>query len=765
MSTGRRTTLLATAALLGMTATWGSTFYLIHDLLDRMPTLDFLAVRFALAGVLMLAIAPRAVARLGARSRRAALGLGVLYGLAQILQTAGLAHTPASVSGFVTGMYVVATPLLAAVLLRTRITLLTWAAVVLAVAGLGVLTLSDLTVGYGEAVTLVAAVLYALHIVGLGAWSNARDALGMSIVQILVIAALCLLATAPDGRWCCPPPAATGRRWRTWRSSRSPGPARPDLGAGPPGAHPDGDHHEHGAGLRGVLRGAAGRRVRRPPDARRGRPRAGRDAARRARPPPPDRGRGPAPRRLTRPHRRVARGYGGRMGAPRALEESWGLLTVFRTTLARAAPPVRLLAALVVLIGLAFTATTLPGVRDDHPGFWVPVDGWLQGSGYALMALLILLRPLLDRETRTLWWLLAAAVTLRAAGYLVYFAWVRTLVPQPYPSAADPLWLGASLIFVVVIALRTRYFGRDLSRLLVLDGLIAGLTVAGLSVALLRTTLLTLTGPGVPDHAVAVNVIYPILDVVALVLIAGLFASGWRPSHAEAMVATGVALFALVESVYLYELAADTFRPGTWLSALSYLGTLVVVLAAWLPGPAARPVPASATATASLPQRAPVAVPAGLALASLAGLLVMAYIGEPPVLAVVLLMLGLVVTVVRGVLTLVQDREQADVIIASRTRDSARFQSVVEASGDFVLIATLDGRVTFVNAAGREMIGLPPDRDLSTMTYADFLTDASRRSFEEVERPAVMSSGHWEGQSELCDSGPGGPSPSPWRAS
>jgi drug/metabolite transporter (DMT)-like permease len=210
VSTGRRTTLLATAALLGMTATWGSTFYLIHDLLDRIPTLDFLAVRFALAGVLMLAVAPRAVARLGVRSRRAALGLGLLYGLAQVLQTAGLAHTPASVSGFLTGMYVVATPLLAAVLLRTRITLLTWAAVALAVAGLGVLTLSDLTVGYGEAITLVAAVLYALHIVGLGAWSNARDALGMSIVQILVIAALCLLATAPDGELVLP---ATGGDW------------------------------------------------------------------------------------------------------------------------------------------------------------------------------------------------------------------------------------------------------------------------------------------------------------------------------------------------------------------------------------------------------------------------------------------------------------------------------------------------------------------------------------------------------------------------
>lgn len=208
MSVERRTTLLATAALLAMTATWGSTFYLIRDLLDRMPTLDFLAVRFALAGVLMLAIAPRAVTRLSARSRRAALALGLLYGLAQILQTAGLAHTPASVSGFITGMYVVATPLLAAVLLRTRITAMTWSAVLLAVVGLGVLTLSDFSVGYGEAITLVAAVLYGLHIVGLGAWSNAREALGMSIVQILVIAVVCLLATAPDGDLVLPPTTA-----------------------------------------------------------------------------------------------------------------------------------------------------------------------------------------------------------------------------------------------------------------------------------------------------------------------------------------------------------------------------------------------------------------------------------------------------------------------------------------------------------------------------------------------------------------------------
>ncbi|MCW2796395.1 DMT family transporter [Nocardioides sp.] len=199
MTADRRTTLLATGALLAMTATWGSTFFLIHDLLDRVPTLDFLAVRFTIASVALLLVAPRAVARLSRESRRHAMVLGLLYGVAQILQTAGLAHTSASVSGFITGMYVVATPLLAALLLRTRITVLTWAAVLLATAGLGVLTLDGLSVGYGEAITLVAALLYALHIVGLGAWSNPREALGMSIVQLIVIAAVCLLCTAPDG--------------------------------------------------------------------------------------------------------------------------------------------------------------------------------------------------------------------------------------------------------------------------------------------------------------------------------------------------------------------------------------------------------------------------------------------------------------------------------------------------------------------------------------------------------------------------------------
>src|SRR5690348_11976069 len=173
---GSSAPLFATVALLAVTACWGSTFFLIKDLLHHVPVLDFLAVRFAIASAVLIVLSPKALLRLSAASRRRAVVLGLLYGLAQILQTAGLAHTPASVSGFITGMYVVCTPLFAALILRTRIGAPTWGAVGLAVIGLGVLTLGGLSVGYGEALTLVAAMLYALHIVGLGAWSTARDA-------------------------------------------------------------------------------------------------------------------------------------------------------------------------------------------------------------------------------------------------------------------------------------------------------------------------------------------------------------------------------------------------------------------------------------------------------------------------------------------------------------------------------------------------------------------------------------------------------------
>lgn len=197
----RRTshTRLATLGLLGVTAAWGSTFFLLKDVVERVPVSDFLAVRFALAAVAVWLIAPRAMAALTPAERRSGVLLGIVYGAAQLLQTVGLQYTSASVSGFVTGMYVVFTPLLGAVLLRARIGRTVWIAVALATVGLGVLSLQGLAIGGGEALTLASALLYAAHIVGLGVWSSSRSALGLTVVQLLTITVVCGAAAVPGG--------------------------------------------------------------------------------------------------------------------------------------------------------------------------------------------------------------------------------------------------------------------------------------------------------------------------------------------------------------------------------------------------------------------------------------------------------------------------------------------------------------------------------------------------------------------------------------
>src|SRR4030095_5889361 len=191
-----RTELLAFLALLVMTAAWGSTFFLIKDVVTRIPVADLLAIRFAIASVVLALIAaPRL--RLSRTVLMYGSLLGLLYGSAQILQTTGLAHTPASVSGFVTGLYVVVPPLLTALLLRRRIPRLTWLAAILATVGLGVLALHGFALGYGELLTLLAAVIYAGHIVALGRFSTPETTLGLSLVQLIMIT----VVTATAAGW------------------------------------------------------------------------------------------------------------------------------------------------------------------------------------------------------------------------------------------------------------------------------------------------------------------------------------------------------------------------------------------------------------------------------------------------------------------------------------------------------------------------------------------------------------------------------------
>jgi drug/metabolite transporter (DMT)-like permease len=181
---------LALIALLGVTAIWGSTFFVLKDAVTRIPVADLLAVRFGIASLGLLVVAGRQL-RMSRRTLASGAGLGALYGGAQLLQTLGLAHTSASVSGFITGLYVVATPLLGALILKTRVTRPVWIAVGLATVGLGVLSLNGFSVGYGELLTFLSALIYAGHIIALGRFSEPGSSLSLSLVQMVTITIIC----------------------------------------------------------------------------------------------------------------------------------------------------------------------------------------------------------------------------------------------------------------------------------------------------------------------------------------------------------------------------------------------------------------------------------------------------------------------------------------------------------------------------------------------------------------------------------------------
>lgn len=204
--TQSRTQSWATLSLVGVTAVWGSTFVVVKDAVERMPVMDFLAWRFAIAALAMAVVRPTAVIGIGRAGRRHGALLGLALAAGYVAQTFGLERTPATVSGFITGLFVVFTPLCAGLLLRKRVDVMSWLGVAVATGGLALLSLHGLSIGRGEAITLLCALSFALHIVGLGEWSTSKDAYGLAVVQLTTVAVVSIVAAAPDSL--APPPDA-----------------------------------------------------------------------------------------------------------------------------------------------------------------------------------------------------------------------------------------------------------------------------------------------------------------------------------------------------------------------------------------------------------------------------------------------------------------------------------------------------------------------------------------------------------------------------
>lgn len=190
---------LAPWALLSVAAAWGFAFVVMKDAIERQSVSNFLFTRFTMAVIVMLMIRPQVI-KLLTKDLLLRGGLaGIFLGLGYIAQTLGLARTGAAITGFITGLYVVVTPLLASLFLKERITKFTWVCIFIATVGLGLLSIRGFSVGIGEMFVLASAFFFGAHIIALSKWSSGRDVYAMTVIQLSVCAFLSGLASIPGG--------------------------------------------------------------------------------------------------------------------------------------------------------------------------------------------------------------------------------------------------------------------------------------------------------------------------------------------------------------------------------------------------------------------------------------------------------------------------------------------------------------------------------------------------------------------------------------
>jgi drug/metabolite transporter (DMT)-like permease len=190
---------LAPWALLAVAAMWGISFVWMKDILDQQDVYSFLTSRFLVAAAAMILLKPKVIKLFTKELVFKGLIVGMALGSGYIFQTLGLDRTTPAITGFITGLYVVVTPVLASFFLKERLTPAMWGYVLLAVLGLAVLSVQGWSIGLGEIFVLISAVFFAVHIILLGSWSKNFDAYALTVIQLIGCALLSAIPATING--------------------------------------------------------------------------------------------------------------------------------------------------------------------------------------------------------------------------------------------------------------------------------------------------------------------------------------------------------------------------------------------------------------------------------------------------------------------------------------------------------------------------------------------------------------------------------------
>lgn len=187
----------AEALLVTITFVWGSTFVIVKGALQNASPLPFLAIRFSLAGALLILFLRR-----GPLDRKAILPsiiLGLFLFCGYVFQTWGLMYTTPSKSAFITGSSVIIVPLLM-VLGGARMHLANFAGALFGLVGIYLLVVPAgfSSVNRGDLFTLIGACSFAVHIILVGRYIKRFTFQHLVPIQVLAVGLFALVALPLD---------------------------------------------------------------------------------------------------------------------------------------------------------------------------------------------------------------------------------------------------------------------------------------------------------------------------------------------------------------------------------------------------------------------------------------------------------------------------------------------------------------------------------------------------------------------------------------
>jgi two-component system, cell cycle response regulator len=230
------------------------------------------------------------------------------------------------------------------------------------------------------------------------------------------------------------------------------------------------------------------------------------------------------------------------------------------------------------------------------------------------------------KQNRLAWVLIASGLLAWTGGDLVWTLWLDHVSEPPYPSVADSLYLTEYPAAYVGLALLMRSRFRNTGAALWLDGIVVGLTLAALGADLVFPAVLGASKGSAA--AVGVNLAYPFADMLLLAFVTVGFAlADWRPGRQWTLIALGIALNAIADMIYAYQVATGTYVEGSVLETMWPASMVVLAAAAWQP--------AAGRLARDRGGRHTILLPAAFALVAL-GLLVSASLDRLTPLAVVL---------------------------------------------------------------------------------------------------------------------------------